>query len=115
MKRAICAACHQRPVAVNYKSNTKTYYRNRCDYCIRRKKLPKDPIPSWIRSGYKKKERCDKCNFKSRVPEQMFVWYLDNNIQNNNWSNLKTVCSNCKIELIQKNLIWTDSIMKSDF
>jgi len=115
MKRALCSACHNRPVAVNYKKYQKIYYRNRCDYCIRRNKLPKDPIPSWVKSGYSKKEKCDRCNFKSRTPEQMAVWYLDNNTNNNNWANLKTVCSNCKIELIQKNLIWSEHPIKPDF
>jgi hypothetical protein len=115
MKRAVCPACRRRPVAVNYKSKEKTYYRNRCDQCIRKNKQSADLIPSWVRSGYKKKDRCEKCNFKSRTLEQMFVWYVDNDYTNNNWANLKTVCANCKIELVQKKLIWEDPPIKADF
>lgn len=48
------------------------------------------------------------------MPEQIFVWYIDNNEQNTSWSNLRSVCANCRIELVKKNLIWTDSDLKSD-
>lgn len=115
MKRATCNACHQRPVAVNYHRKNKTYYRNRCDSCVRHNKMPKDPIPSWVRSGYKKRDKCEKCGFRSRVPEQMNVWYIDTDVNNNQWSNLKTICSNCKIELVKKKIIWTDDELKADF
>jgi len=115
MKRPVCPACYKRPVAVNYRLQGKTYYRSRCDRCIRNHQQPKDPIPTWIRSGYQKKDRCEKCNFRSRVSEQISVWYIDNNEQNNSWSNLRSVCSNCRIELVKKRLIWNDNDLKSDF
>lgn len=114
MKRAICSACHKRHVAINYKTKKRIHYRSRCDQCSRTNRLPRDPIPSWARSGYEKKERCEKCNFKCLVLDQMFVWYLDGDIQNNKWSNLKTICSNCKIALAKKYFIWTDENTKLD-
>jgi hypothetical protein len=114
MRRKICPACNKRPVAINYRTQNQIHYRSRCDRCSRQNRLPRDPIPTWVRSGYQKKEKCEKCNFKSSLPEQMFVWYLDGDHQNNKWSNLKTICSNCKIELTKKYFIWTDDKLKSD-
>lgn len=112
MKRRICLACHRRPVAINYKIKNKIHYRSRCDQCSRSKRQLRDPIPSWARSGYEKKEKCENCTFKSTVHEQMFVWYLDGDTKNNKWSNLKTICSNCKIVLAKKHFISTDESTK---
>jgi len=37
-KRALCSTCKSKPVAVNYHKNGKTFYRTKCDSCIRKEK-----------------------------------------------------------------------------
>lgn len=104
--RPICKICSKKPVAVNYKRNSITYYRTRCDSCIRKgKKLP-TPKPNWLLSGYKKKSQCEKCGFTSSLKEHFFVFHLDGNMNNTNNANLKTICANCQIEIAKSNLGW---------
>lgn len=71
--------------------------------------------PAWSRSGYKKKDRCEMCNFKSKTPRQMFVYHVDGNLKNTNWPNLKTICANCKIELTGSRLPWRPAPLVPDF
>lgn len=113
--RKTCPACHQAPVAINCYKKGKVYYRDRCDKCIRAGKKAKPPIPLWVRSGYKKKTRCEKCGFVFKFPEQANVVYLDGNDENTNWSNLRTICSNCEIEVYHSNLPWKSSTIQADF
>lgn len=113
--RKTCPACHERPVAISYHRNDKTYYRNRCDRCIRVGKQIKTPVAGWLRSGYKKKERCEKCNFKLKFPEQANVYHIDGDEGNCNWSNLRTVCANCQIELTHGNLPWKPATLPVDY
>jgi len=37
-KRALCTVCNMKPVAVNYHKNGRTFYRTKCDSCIRKQK-----------------------------------------------------------------------------
>ena len=115
MSRPVCPACYQRSVAINYRNKHRVYYRNRCDQCIRQNRHPRDPVPTWVRSGYKLKDRCDLCGFKSRIPEQISVWYIDGNQKNGDWINLRCVCSNCQIFLKNKKLGWIENALKPDF
>lgn len=112
-ERKICPACKKRPVAINYHRNGKTYYKDRCDCCRRANKRPLPP--SWVRSGYKKKEACEKCRFRFKHPEQAFVVHLDGNQDNADWANLKTICANCNIEITHSNLPWKPSKLTPDF
>ena len=114
-ERKTCPACHIAPVAINCYKNGKVYYRDRCDKCIRAGKKAKPPVPTWIKSGYKKKPRCEKCGFVFKFPEQSTVVYLDGNDENTNWSNLRTICSNCEIEVSHSNLPWKSSTIQADF
>jgi hypothetical protein len=111
--RKICPSCCIKPVAIANHRHGKTYYRNRCDQCYRLKKKPKPA--GWIRSGYKKKEKCEKCGFKFRHAEQATVFHLDGNEDNNDWLNLKTVCANCAIAVKHSNLPWKASGLTADF
>lgn len=115
MNRSICPACYQRPVAVNYRTKQRIYYRNRCDYCTRNNRPIKDPVPSWLKSGYRLKDKCELCNFKSRVKNQIGIWYIDGNTKNNDWTNLKSICANCRLELQEKQLGWSEPVLKPDF
>ena len=39
---------------------------------------PKHGIPKWEATGYVKKDYCEKCNYKSKHPEQFNVYHVIN-------------------------------------
>ena len=49
--RPLCI-CRQRPAAINYKKNGKTFYRRKCEICL--KKGLRHGIPKWKQAGYVK-------------------------------------------------------------
>lgn len=113
-KRPLCKSCNKKPSAINYKQGVKIYYRSRCDSCIRKKKGLAVPKPNWQKSGYRKKLLCEKCGFKSRYHEQFFVFHLDGNLNNTSHMNLRTVCSNCQIEIAKSGLGWVQGDLVPD-
>ena len=112
--RPMCA-CGQRPVAINYIKEDVTHYRKVCDTCARKSRKLKPTPPAWARSGYKKKPHCEKCGFKAKLPEQLNVFHVDGNLKNTNWTNLKTICANCTIEVSKSKLPWKPSPVVPDF
>jgi hypothetical protein len=114
MNRPLCSSCRGNPAAVNYKSGNKTYYRKICASCSRKGKRIKE-MPGWTRTGYKKKLTCERCNFVAKTPQQIFVFYIDGNLKNNIWSNLRCVCANCRIELNQGKTTWRESPLTPDY
>jgi hypothetical protein len=113
--RPLCQVCSKRPAAVNYKLNSRTYYRSRCDSCVRKdKKLP-IPKPKWLESGYKKKSQCEKCGFKAKYKEQLFVYHVDGNLNNIDQINLRTICSNCQYEISKEGLGWRRGDLVPDY
>lgn len=116
MKRAICPTCNERPVAICNHIKGKVYYRTQCDACIRKGKKLRPKPPAWVRAGYKKKDRCERCGFKAHYPvKQLRVFYVDGNLKNNDWANLKTVCLNCQVEVMESQLPWQPSDLVPDF
>lgn len=115
LKRDLCPICRTNPVAVNYVRDDVYHYRNSCNSCIRKKRKLKPEPPSWVKSGYKKKPQCERCGFKMKYPEQSNVFYVDGNLKNNNWLNLKTVCLNCQQELYKSRLAWKAGPLIPDF
>jgi len=113
MKRAICPICNQHPVAINYYRQEKTYYRTACTPCIHRKRKPQPTIASWIRSGYKKRDKCERCGFKFKLSSQSAVYHIDGNDRNCNWANLKTICLNCQHEVARTH--WKPGALTPDF
>jgi hypothetical protein len=115
--RPICSTCGERHVAVNRYVDEQVYYRKKCDSCIRASSAgktirPKPPL--WVRAGYKKKERCEICSFKAKIPQQLLVFHVDGDTTNVNWVNLKTVCANCQIELAGR-VGWRPAEILPDF
>jgi len=106
MSRPVCEACKKRPAAVNCRHNDKTYYRKRCDSCIRSKRNAKPPVPRWRGKGYKKKLICDRCGFRAKSAKQTLVYHQDGDLNNCNLNNLKTVCLNCSVEVMMLDLPW---------
>lgn len=104
--RPICKACNQRPAAVNYIKESITHYRKYCEYCIKRSRKEKPPVPKWQSAGYKKKSSCDRCGFRARYASQLLVYHIDGNQHNVKGSNLRTICLNCVEEVKRMDVPW---------
>ena len=115
MTRPLCTACRGNPVAINYRSGDKVRYRKVCSACARKGKRGKTTVAAWQRAGYTKKSQCEKCGFKCKTLQQMFVYYLDGNLKNNDWMNLKSVCANCSIDINSGKTGWKQSPLTPDF
>lgn len=115
MIRPKCQYCYTNSAAINYRRNDCVHYRKLCDQCIRKQRQPRSPVPLWYKSGYKLRDRCEKCNFRSKVEGQISVWYVDGNEHNVQWNNLKSICANCRIELLSNPYIWNSNLPKPDF
>lgn len=115
MTRPLCTSCRGNPVAINYRSGDKVRYRKVCGSCARKGKRSKTTVAAWQRVGYTKKTVCEKCGFKCKNPQQMFVYYLDGNLKNNDWMNLKTICANCRIEVNDSRTTWRESPLVADY
>ena len=115
-ERGLCPICTQRPVAINYIRGTKTHYRRVCSICSHRGKKLKPQPPLWYQTGYRKKPTCDRCGFKAElVDDQMMVWHVDGDLRNNDRSNLKTVCLNCRPLVLKSRLPWKPAVLVTDF
>lgn len=112
MIRNLCKICNERPVAINYYKENKTFYRSKCDHCSKNRKKEK---PLWARLGYKKKTTCDKCGFSSKHQEQFSIFYADGNPINCKPNNLKSVCANCQRILYKFKLPWRQGDLTPDF
>ena len=114
--RSICPTCRSRYVAINKYFNGRVYYRKVCDVCRRTKGNVKPEPPAWVKSGYKLKQKCDRCGFTaSNIKTQMKVYHVDGDLKNNDWTNLKTVCLNCQAAIQDSKLGWKPSGLTADF
>jgi hypothetical protein len=112
--RPVCLSCNQRPRAIAYYRNNQVQYRRLCDYCIKRGKRIPVPVPRWQQSGYKKKNVCDRCGFKSKYAGQLLVYHIDGNLNHNSVRNLKTVCLNCTVDIKRSDLPWRAGDLEPD-
>ena len=108
--RPLCT-CGYKPAAVNYVKNGRTYYRRKCESCLK----GGDVIPKWYKDGYRLKNVCDKCSFKSKFKEQFNVYHVDGNLNNSRPTNLKTVCANCQRILNKEGVKWVQGGLQPDF
>jgi hypothetical protein len=116
MHRPFCSDCNENYAAINYQVDNKTYFRSKCAACLRKLKKKKPVPPAWIRAGYKKKSRCDKCGFTAtNLKTQLRVFYVDGNLKNNDWANLKTICLNCQAGLLDSKLTWKPADLIPDY
>ena len=113
--RNLCPTCENRLVAVNKHVGDRIYYRKQCDACLRKGKKLRPKPAAWAKAGYTKKLVCEKCSFKAKMEQQMFVFHLDGNLKNTDWLNLKTVCANCRTELLNSKTGWKQSPLTPDF
>ena len=110
--RPLCE-CKERPRAVNYKKNGKTFYRRFCEKCNRRGQVLL--APRWKRAGYQVKKFCEKCGAQSQHPEIFRVFHIDGNLNNCRYSNLKTVCLNCTTILSKEGITWKQGDLTADY
>jgi len=113
MERDICPICKLNPVAINYYRGERVYYRSACTPCIHHKRRIAVPVAGWIKSGYQKSERCDRCSFKFKLVTQSRVFHVDGNVKNCHWANLRTICLNCSSEVAKTS--WRPSDLQPDF
>ena len=109
--RSLCKECGQRPVAINYYKAKKPYYRSKCDHCARGLA---EGLPKWYNNGYRQKDTCEKCGFKSNHKEQFNVFHVDGDLDNCRPINLKTVCANCQRVLHKQGSRWKQGDLVPD-
>lgn len=113
--RLLCSVCEKQPRAVAYHKYDRTYYRSRCNGCIRKQKKLKPQRPRWEESGYKKKPACDRCGFRAKQAAlQLMVYHVDGNLNNSELRNLKTVCLNCAAVLTRQEPLWRRGDLEPD-
>ena len=110
--RPLCKTCKEKPCAINYYKGKTVFFRKQCDSCSRGTTKKK---PRWAQSGYKKKDFCEKCGFKSKHPEQFNVYHVDGNLENCRPSNLKTICANCQRIIQKEEHRWKQGDLLADF
>ena len=110
--RLLCQTCREKPSAINYYKGQKVFYRSECDSCARGSRPKK---PRWKQSGYKKKDYCEKCGFKSKYSEQFNVYHIDGDLNNCRPSNLKTICANCQRIIQKEGYRWKQGDLLADF
>ena len=110
--RPLCKKCNEKPCAVNYYKDKKVFYRTVCDCCARGSTPAK---PRWYKLGYRKKDYCEKCGYKSKHSEQFNVFHIDNNLENCRPNNLKTICANCQRILQKEGVRWKQGDLTPDF
>ena len=53
--------------------------------------------------------------FEAKLKQQLFVYHVDGDLNNNSVLNLKTVCANCQYEIAQEGLGWRQGDLVPDF
>lgn len=101
--RPLCK-CGLRPKAINYKKQGRIYYRSLCEVCL--KNGLNYQVPRWYSAGYRIKNTCEKCGFKSANKEVFNVFHIDGDLNNCRHANLKTVCANCQRILHKEGIMW---------
>ena len=109
--RPLCK-CGQRPCAINYKKNNRTYFRKMCETCLANGLG--HGVPKWKRSGYKMKNFCEKCRFRSPFTEVFKVFHVDGDLNNCRPTNLKTICANCSSVLSKEGITWRQGDLVAD-
>jgi hypothetical protein len=111
--RPLCKACGIYHRAINYHKGNKTYYRSLCEACMSHGS--KKHLPRWFRAGYKPKNLCEKCGYKSGHSEIFRVFHIDGNLDNCRPNNLKTVCCNCAQILGKEGIMWRQGDLVADY
>lgn len=104
MDRPLCNVCKANKCAINYKKDDKIYYRRQCDSCLFKTKKKKT---QWMKDGYKKKFKCESCEFLPKISNQLTVISYNDEY--------RTVCLNCSVLINSQNLTVKKGDLKADF
>lgn len=113
--RPMCKSCNKNQTAINYIRDGKKHYRSICHECGKKKTKKRVHRPLWEKAGYKKKQICDICGFKSIYPSQTTVFHIDGNLNNTVFSNLRTICLNCVEVVKRKEVTWRRGDLQVDY
>jgi len=114
MNRPICPICNKNYCAANYYRKGIRYFRSKCEDCNRKNRKLKPKEPRWKSLGYKKKSACDLCGFRKIFDSQLTVFHTDGDLNNNELSNLRTVCLNCVETVKRKESVWKRGDLEVD-
>lgn len=99
--RPICKDCNKN-LAKRHSRNVdgSSNFKRRCGGCDNQrfygKRHIRKPYKKYSKAYYHlKKNYCEQCDFKALHQCQLDVDHIDGNRENNNESNLQTLCSNC--------------------
>lgn len=53
----------------------------------------------WVRAGYKKKNKCEKCGRKLNHPDAGVIHHVNGNTNDNHFFNLRTICLVCEVDV----------------
>jgi hypothetical protein len=81
---------------------------------LKKNRKIKPPEPRWRAAGYKKKNTCDRCGFRSKYSAQLIVYHVDSNMNNATVRNLKTICQNCVVDVKKTDLPWRPGDLEPD-
>ena len=87
--RPICKKCNESPCAKH--GISKHGFQKYRTLCVSCHKLTK---PKFLYKNYRK-DNCEHCGFVPKHPCQLDVDHIDGNHNNDNPSNLQTLCANC--------------------
>jgi len=99
---AYCSVCETLVKIVptgKYKASGEKYWR--CKNAHRQATLNKSA--PWRQH---KKDRCEECGFFAKHPSQLHVDHIDGSKENNDLSNLMTLCANCHAYKTAMNQDW---------
>lgn len=113
--RPFCPKCNKNLCAINYKRNGILHYRSMCNECGRNKPKKKTNPQKWQIAGYIKKPACDLCGFKSIYSSQITVFHIDGNLENIQFSNLRSICLNCVEVVKRKQVNWKRGDLQVDY
>lgn len=111
--RPLCKICGHRPCAINYRKDEKLFFRSKCTSCLSSTNSKDES--RWYKQGYRQKNFCEKCGFKSSFAEQFNVYHIDGNLNNCRVTNLKTICANCQRILQKEGYKWKQGHLVPDF
>lgn len=91
--RGVCVECNERPQKTNGYKHGKEIFKHICSTCDKNR-YPPDYSRKTKRQKIKKKH-CEKCGFVAKHYAQLDIDHIDGNRNNNDPSNLQTLCANC--------------------
>lgn len=113
--RPICKQCNKNFRLVNYIREGVTHYRSLCNECGNKKVRKRTAKANWEKAGYKKKQVCDVCGFKSLYNTQMTVFHIDGDLRNTEFNNLRSICLNCVEVVKRKEVTWKRGDLQVDY